>query len=210
MPGWATGGSTVDASPPTINILGDKVALGPLGVAHADALARWHNDYAVMRNWAFLPGPRTAEETRRWFEPGQFLTQPENVAFAVYETASWDLAGFAGLIHVDHVDGTAEFFVMIGEARHRGQGYGTEATRLVLDHAFTALGLANVILRVYQYNLAGIRAYEKAGFRRIGVRRKSKRMGGKAWDTVLMEAVADEFESPVLGRVLVADQPRGG
>jgi hypothetical protein len=33
-------------------------------------------------------------------------------------------------------------------------------------------------------------------------------MGGTLWDTVLMDAVAEEFDSPVLGRVLIADPPR--
>jgi hypothetical protein len=47
-----------------------------------------------------------------------------------------------------------------------------------------------------------------AGFRTMGVRRKSKMMGGKLWDTIYMEAPADEFESPVLGQILIADQPR--
>jgi hypothetical protein len=31
-------------------------------------------------------------------------------------------------------------------------------------------------------------------------------MGGRLWDTVLMDAIADDFESPVLGRVLVPEQ----
>jgi diamine N-acetyltransferase len=199
----------VDDAQPLVNIRGGQVALGPLGPEHAEPLCRWHNDYDVMRNWALMPGPRTVEEMRRKFEPGEWLADPENVAFAVYEISAWELVGFAGLIHVDHIDRTAEFFVMIGEEQHRGRGYGTEATRLVLDHAFTALGLANVILRVYEYNLAGIRAYEKAGFRRVGVRRTSKFMGGKLWDTVFMDVVAEEFTSPVLARVLIADQAPG-
>ena len=83
-----------------------------------------------------------------------------------------------------------------------------KATALMLDHSFLALGLSNVFLRVYAYNLAGIRTYEKAGFRTMGVRRKSKLMGGALWDTVYMEALADEFESPVLGQILIADQRR--
>ena len=193
---------------PVLNLVGERVALGPLAPAHAAHLHRWQNDYAVMRGWEYLPGPRILEEVQRRFEPGQFFTDPQNVAFAVYETGAWALVGYTGLYHVDHVNKIAEYFVMIGEAAHRGKGYGTEATRLVLDHAFTALGLGNVLLRVFEYNLAGIRAYEKAGFRRIGVRRRSKFMGGRLWDTVFMEAAADAFESPVLGRVLAPDAPR--
>jgi RimJ/RimL family protein N-acetyltransferase len=193
---------------PLLNIVGDRVALGPLGVEHAEALCRWQNDYAVMRNWEYLPGPRTVEGVRHRFEPGQFYADPANVVFAVYETGGWDLVGLAGLFHVDHVNRIAEYFVMIGDAAHRGKGYGTEATRLVLDHAFTALGLASVMLRVFAYNLAGIRAYEKAGFQRVGIRRKSKFMGGRMWDTLVMDAVAEDFDSPVLGQVLAPDPPR--
>ena len=127
-----------------------------------------------MRNWEFLPGPRTVASQRPAFEPGGFFGQPENVVFAIYQTTTWELIGMTGLVHIDHVNRIAEFFIMIGAAQHRGRGYGTEATRLLLDHAFLGLGLLNVELRVFAYNLAGIRAYEKAGFRRIGVRDRSK------------------------------------
>lgn len=102
----------------------------------------------------------------------------------------------------------AEFAILIGEADARGKGYGTEATALILDYSFLALGLSNVFLRIHAYNLADIRAYKKAEFRTIGVRRKSEKMGGALWDTVYMEALANEFERRVLGNVLVPDQPR--
>ena len=200
----------MDVTSPIVNLRGEVVALGPFAPEQADAVARWYNDYEVMRNWEFLPGPRTVASLRPIFEPGGFFDQPENTVFAVYEVASWELVGMTGLVHVDHVNRIAEFLIMIGEAQHRGRGYGTEATRLLLDHAFLGIGLENVLLRVFEYNLAGIRAYEKAGFRRVGVRHRSKLMGGRFWDTVLMEAIAQDFASPVLDRVLVPDRPLGG
>jgi hypothetical protein len=46
-------------------------------------------------------------------------------------------------------------------------------------------------------NLAGIRAYEKAGFKEIGHRRKCRMMGGKLWDEIYMDCLSSEFESPV-------------
>jgi diamine N-acetyltransferase len=97
---------------------------------------------------------------------------------------------------------------MIGEADCRGKGYGTETTRLMLDYAFTALGLHNVMLTVFEYNLAGRRAYEKAGFREFGRRRQSRWMGGRLWDEVYMDCLASEFTSPLLGHIFVPDQPR--
>jgi diamine N-acetyltransferase len=67
---------------------------------------------------------------------------------------------------------------------------------------YTALGLHNVMLSVYEHNLAGRRAYEKAGFREIGRRRQCRRMGERVWDEIFMDCLATEFESPVLKRVL--------
>jgi diamine N-acetyltransferase len=73
------------------------------------------------------------------------------------------------LVRIDHHAGTAEFGIALGERRN--QGLGTEATRLVLDWAFTVLGLHNVLLVTFSWNLAAIRAYTNAGFREIGRRR---------------------------------------
>ena len=181
---------------PALNVVGDRVALGPLGPAHAAHLHRWQNDYAVMRGWEYLPGPRSVEEVRRRFEPGQFFADPQNVAFAVYETGAWGLVGYAGLYHVDHVNKIAEYFVMVGEAAQRGKGYGTEATRLVLDYGFAALDLHNVWLWTASPNERAIRAYARAGFKEIGRRREAGRLGGEVCDLVLMDCLATEFVPP--------------
>ena len=87
---------------------------------------------------------------------------------------------------------------MIGEPDARGRGYGTEAMRLLLDYAFTALGLHSVMLLVYEFNPAARRCYEKAGFRESGRRRDARWCNGRFWDEIYMDILADEFESPVL------------
>ncbi|GIW04684.1 MAG: hypothetical protein KatS3mg059_1304 [Thermomicrobiales bacterium] len=94
---------------------------------------------------------------------------------------------------------------MIGEADARGKGYGTETARLMLEYAFTALGLHNVMLQVYAYNRAAHRAYQKAGFREFGRRREAVWMGGRLWDVIYMDCLATEFDSLMLGRVLAPD-----
>ncbi len=78
----------------------------------------------------------------------------------------------------------------------------------MLDYAFTAIGLHNVMLTCYEFNLAGRRAYEKAGFHEFGRRRQSHWMGGRWWNEIYMDCVTAEFASPVLGRVFVPDEPR--
>jgi diamine N-acetyltransferase len=200
----------MEPAQPILNLVGENVALGPLTIDHAPAIARWYSDFGTMRTWGYLPGPRSLEQVRQYFQADGFLGNPKTAAFAVYETGSWELIGMAGVFQIDHANRTAELFAMIGEARYRGQGFGTEATRLVLDYAFLGLGLANIVLRVVADNAGAIRAYEKAGFRSIGVRHASKLIGGELHDSLYMEALAEEFESPLLRRILLPGEPNAG
>ncbi len=65
-----------------------------------------------------------------------------------------------------------------------------------------------MMLMVAEFNAAGRRAYERAGFREFGRRRRCRMMGGRMWDQLYMECLASEFESPVLERVFAVDDSR--
>src|SRR5690554_5482678 len=159
-----------DTRQPVVNVTGERLAIGPWRNDLLDTYLRWFNDMAVART---LNHPRqvTMHELTNSIAVQEADDSVEG--FTIYETASWTPIGNAALTHIDFRDRTAEFEIVIGEASARGKGYGTEATRLVLDHAFTVLGMRNVMLKVYEFNLAGIRAYEKAGFREFGRRRQA-------------------------------------
>ncbi len=193
---------------PILNIVGERVALGPIRKDLVPLYQRWFNDFHMLRTLGMRPGPMTLEQEEGWYERAS-RESPDSVVFTIYERGSWQPIGTTGLGQIDFRNRTAEFGISIGEPAARGRGYGTETTRLVLDYAFTALGLNNVMLRVFEYNLAGRRAYEKAGFREIGRRRAARYMAGRYWDEILMDCLASEFESPVLGEIFVPDVPRG-
>ena len=194
------------AEVPLVNIVGDLVALGPLRRDLLPVYQRWINDFATTRTLGIPSGPMTWEAEEAWFNRAS--TSDRDVPFTIYERASWRPIGNTALHGVDYRNRIAEFGILIGEADARGKGYGTETLRLMLDYAFTALGLNNVMLRVFEYNLAAQRAYQKAGMREFGRRRQAQMMGGKLWDVIYMDCVASELTSPVLGRVFVPDQPR--
>jgi RimJ/RimL family protein N-acetyltransferase len=188
-----------------MNIRGERVALGPLRRDLIPLYLRWANDFAYTRTTGAPGLTLSLEQQTSVYE--RVVADESNVSFVVYDRATERPIGTTELDHVDHRHRTAEFSIGIGDAAFRGKGYGTEATRLVLDYAFTVLGLANVMLVVYEFNLAGRRAYEKAGFRECGRRHGAHWMGGRAWDVVYMECLAGDFTSPVLGRVFAPDQP---
>lgn len=192
---------------PILNIVGEKVALGPMRRDLLPTYQRWINDFATLRTLAAVPQPMTTEQEQAWFERAA-AGSPEVVHFTIFERVTGRAIGNTELHRIDHRHRSAELGILVGEPDARGKGYGTEAVRLVLDYAFVALGLHNVMLTVYEFNLAGRRAYEKAGFREFGRRRQARLMGGRLWDEIYMDCLASEFTSPVLGKVFVPDEAR--
>src|SRR5947208_6204263 len=68
--------------------------------------------------------------------------------------------GLWGLHDLDVKNRTVQFGIVLGVKELWGKGYGTEATRLLVRHAFDTLNLNRVWLHVYDDNARGIRAYE--------------------------------------------------
>lgn len=139
---------------PIVNIIGDRVALGPHRRDLLSTYQRWINDFSALRTLgAVAPGPTTLEQEVRWYES----QATSEVRFTMYERETWRPIGTTALHGIDYRNRAAIFGIFIGEAAARGKGYGTEATRLTLDFAFTALGLHSVMLTVAEFNLAGQR-----------------------------------------------------
>jgi aminoglycoside 6'-N-acetyltransferase len=75
-----------------------------------------------------------------------------------------------------------------------GRGVGTEAVRRVVRRLIDERAHHRITIDPATSNTAAIRAYEKAGFRRVGVMRRYERdTDGEGWhDGLLMELIAGE------------------
>jgi diamine N-acetyltransferase len=194
----------IGAEPPVVNIEGELVALGPLRRDLLPLYQRWINNLGTTRTLDLPPYPMTMEKEQDWYDR---QSRAENdVPFTIYERETLRPVGNTGLHEVDYRNRKATFGIIIGEPECRGKGYGTETTRLMLDYAFTVLGLHNVMLIVFEFNAAGIRAYQTAGFKEFGRRRECRLMGGKFWDEIWMDCLSTEFESSVLRRIYAPDE----
>jgi diamine N-acetyltransferase len=191
--------STVPEGTALINIVGDLVTLGPMSKNLVPTITRWMNDFDGVKTLGpRAPRPVMEETELRWVES---IATSDNCLFVIRERASGRAIGTTDLSDIDYRNRCATFGINIGEIDARGKGFGTEVASLMLDYAFTALGLHSVGLGVAEFNRAGIRAYQKAGFRECGRWRERWWFAGKLWDYVLMDCLDSEFESPVLGRI---------
>ena len=182
---------------------GELVALGPQRRDLVSLTHRWLNDFEVLAGLGMPPRPLTAEGATALFEQSEAAAG--QVWFTIYERATLRPLGIAGLRDIDHTHRTAEFVVFIGEKDCWGRGFGTDTARLLLDYGFNALGLSNIMLKVWSFNERGIRAYRRAGFREFGRRRAAHRLDGGVYDVVYMDCLADELASPALRRLLLPD-----
>jgi RimJ/RimL family protein N-acetyltransferase len=131
------------------------------------------------------------ERLREWYSTRG--GQDDRLDLAIVDRETGDCVGEAVLNEWEPENASCNFRILIGP-RGRDRGLGTEATRLVLAHAFETIGLHRVSLEVYAFNPRAQRAYEKVGFVTEGVRRDALRFDGEWVDSVLMSVLAPEWE----------------
>ena len=94
---------------------------------------------------------------------------------------------------VDPGNESASFRIALAGPHVFGRGYGTEATRLVLDFAFETAKLHRVSLEVFEFNTRARRAYEKCGFVAEGVLRDALLWDGDRHDVIAMSVLAPDW-----------------
>jgi RimJ/RimL family protein N-acetyltransferase len=114
--------------------------------------------------------------------------------FAVCELGDDHFIGTTWFKEVNRLDGNAELAIYM-DHDHIGSGWGTDAQRALLAFGFGTLGLERVWLTVNADNTRAIRSYEKVGFQREGLMRRSFRVNGTLTDTLMMAILRDEWEA---------------
>ena len=172
-------------------IKGDRVYLSPVNTDDAELYTKWLNDERVSVNLGNYKTMISVQSEKKILE--NFASEGQVYAIVLYDGDT--LIGNIGLHEIDGVNRKATVGLFIGEARHRGKGYGTEALRLMVRYGFKTLNLHNIMLKVNADNNAGIACYQKAGFREFGRRRESTYKDGRYLDTVYMEILEPGAEA---------------
>ena len=157
--------------------------LVPLREEDAEALFRWITDRELVELSAPFDPP-TADQHRRWFDSIRSRDDVEIYGIRLVEDDR--LIGSCQLHSIDRQSASAELQIRIGERDAWGRGYGTEAVRLLVEHAFGDLGLRRVELHVFATNHRAIRAYEKVGFEIEDRGARKAFVGGRYLDVLAM------------------------
>jgi RimJ/RimL family protein N-acetyltransferase len=186
-------------------IAGNLVALRRPIAADLPSVVRWYRDPEIARLTRYQMRQMSQVEIERFFQVR--MLAPDALAYSIVELPGWRLIGFTTFSALDGDNGSVMFHITIGERNAWGRGLGTEATQLMLGHAFERLGLHRVGLTVFSYNTRAIRAYEKAGFRIEGRLREAIQRDRRYFDEIQMGILAEEWLSARYGVADAADEP---
>lgn len=176
-------------------IWGTKVVLRRHVPENLPAFRRWYADPEVARLARYQEGPMRPEEIERFFTAR--VVGPEAMAMAIHERDGDRLIGTCAFSQLDGDNGSALYHITIGEKDAWGLGAGTEATRLMLDHAFGTLRLHRIALYVFEFNERAIRAYRRCGFVVEGRSRESVFRDGRWWDELAMSVLESDWRRMV-------------
>ncbi|HSH03060.1 MAG TPA: GNAT family protein [Anaerolineae bacterium] len=170
---------------------GERVRLRPL--VAADAAVMWaHIDNPVVNRLTGTQGRFTLAQVEAYC--AGLAEADDRADYGIEIEGAEAYIGEAVLNEIDRVNRVANYRIAIYEERFFGQGYGTEATRLMLQYAFEFLNLHRVELEVYAFNARAAHVYEKVGFRREGVRREVLLWDGEYYDAIVMGLLKREWQ----------------
>jgi RimJ/RimL family protein N-acetyltransferase len=172
--------------------VGTLVYLRPLERADlTDRYLGWLNDPEVNR---FLDAgifPYTFDELESFYQ--HVVGARDQVLCAVVDQASDQHIGNVKLGPIVWVHRRATFSILIGDKSFWGKGYGTEATRLMVQYGFARLNLHRIELGVLDNNPAAIRAYQKVGFAVDGRAHEYAFVNGRYVDCIWMSLLEQDF-----------------
>ena len=160
---------------------GERVLLRPGRPEDAERLLRIRNEPGVLKWWGYA----AIEEIREEFievEEGFVIEADGSVVGAIqYHEENEPMYRHAGM----------DIFLTTSR---QGEGLGTEAMRLLARYLFEEHGHHRLTIDPAAENSAAIRAYERVGFRAVGIMRRYERGPDDVWrDGLLMDMLEEEF-----------------
>jgi RimJ/RimL family protein N-acetyltransferase len=169
---------------------GERIYFRPVEMSDEAMLRGWVGDPA---NWStlgrFLPVNELRE--REWIE--KLYKDDRDIALGIAVREGDRLIGVAGLHAIHPVNRAAIYGILIGDREFQGQGYGTEATRLMVKYAFEELNLNRIELAVFADHERAVKCYQRAGFVIEGRARQAWFRNGRWHDDLRMAILREEY-----------------
>lgn len=180
-------------TPAAVTLTSPDVRLEPLAQAHVAALARVGLDPAL---WGWIPNPITNADEMQAYVMTALAEQQRGVSlpFAIVEAATDQVIGSTRFANIDVPNRRLEIGWTWLARSHQRTRANTAAKRLLLGHAFDALGANRVELKTDALNEKSRNAIGRIGGVQEGILRQHVVCAsGRIRDTVYFSILATEW-----------------
>jgi RimJ/RimL family protein N-acetyltransferase len=158
-------------------------------------LISWIDSSSFLLQWSgsTFDYPLTEEQLEKYIENAN-KEDSDTLAYKVINRETKEVIGHISLGRIDRKSNSARIGkVLVGNKDVRSKGIGQQMIKAILKIAFDQLHLHRVSLGVFDFNIAAIACYEKAGFIKEGLLRDSSKNGDEYWSLWEMSMLEDEW-----------------
>jgi [ribosomal protein S5]-alanine N-acetyltransferase len=171
---------------------GSLVYLRPLERADLnERYLSWLNDPEVTHYLETGVFPTTMLDLEKFYQ--SVTGTPNQVLLAIVDKATNTHVGNIKLGPINWVHRRSPLGILVGDKKSWGKGIGSEAMRLMVEYGFRRLNLHRIYLAVFVENEAGVRLYEKVGFKVEGRFRDDMFQDGQYKDRLWMGLLRTEY-----------------
>lgn len=172
-----------------IFIQGKKIILRAFEAGDEQMIARIEN-HPAPRETLFYAFPTNSMQQKEKIE--RFLNDHHTILLTICRADDNEPIGQTAFFRIDWVGRMAVFYIGIADKENWSKGYGSEATRLMIDYAFDTLNLNRIQLHVAKGNPWALKTYQKCGFIIEGELREAMFHQGKYCNFYVMGLLRSE------------------
>jgi len=150
------------------------VLRAPTAADQDEFIAAMRASRALHRPWLYMP-----ETPERYIAYLSRVDDPRASPYLACRAEDGAIAGFLNISEIVRGGFKNGFLGYGGVARFAGQGYMTEAMRLLLREAFTTVGLHRLEANIQPGNAASIALAKRCGFELEGFSPRYLKVGGR-------------------------------
>lgn len=177
---------------------GELVRLTAITREDVPLFTEWFANMEFRRYLEMLAMPFTLEDEYDWYEFQR--TDPDSITFAIRTLDQNRLIGNCRIHDIRWQPRNCMVGIGIGDTGYWGQGYGSDAMRVLLQYCFMEMDLHRVGLAVRGYNQRAINSYRKVGFTDEVIAREAMLRDGVYSDWIGMAILRREWQALVQNR----------
>jgi RimJ/RimL family protein N-acetyltransferase len=173
--------------------IGERVLLRTIEYEDLPSIMEHWNTYASrIGRGRYIP--ESKKQKKEWItKVTQDAKLGKGYTFAIIDKDSQEFLGECSLKRINFVNRGAFLGVSIYNPKNHNKGFGTDATKNILEIGFNILNLHRIELHVYEFLESAIHVYEKLGFKKIGIRREASFIAGEYRNDLIMDILNREY-----------------